>query len=785
MNSQFRGSRLAAFALCGAALAACDSVKDVRKDPTFPIPNGKVALSGTITGLGVGTTRPVELTMVVTKDHPYRREDDPDGDGSRTVVISARGVDTVDFGALDVGATYAISVTKQPFGRTCTPAGNASGTVAAELDNSGQLKPITGIQIECNRDATPLFHVTASFAAIAASRPPDFRLTLTTEEGTETVTPAAGATSVTFDMPVFYPGANPPAFAYQVTATYEVDDVVNSCAVTNGRGELGTGAGDVTNVAVSRCLFTITATASYSTPPGGTSAAVGTGGMLGLRDSSGNTTTVQLVAGAPMTLGTNLPSNENALYEVLVTEQPANQFCIVDNGGMASLVPVAYVDDPATPGRDPKLTPANPADVAVQVRCRNVPATGNQLTGTYQALRGVPTAPANPDDPESVATHVRMLASSPDRQFMTFFANGTFLYGVHHATPTAPANSAPLAGVEHGLYSYDAVAHTLSFNIFTDTNGSVGSSNGITVPAVAGCGYSYSVVFPGSVGPPCAPGTVAGPPTVFPACGGFCTITAPAWVDVTTSAPSNPTGGLSGVGGVFAVRLNFDPLPFPPNFAATTVPLTATNVTKVAAIPGVAPASGLPSPTDPGLPAVGPRLNLSFGTTTWTLVQPISSTWEWDDSDYPGVSDEPFWKPERMEGAWVTADSKRVWVYNQTSTFGWHAGVNGAPNLQDACFPIEFRGTSFGFDRFYARRGGGNCNPGGVQTIDVPNSNSVPALVPGFAGRMPGSLSTAVQVPSPNYFRVESGTPDTLTIQPTQNDLPHGPPLVLMRSVAN
>ncbi len=84
---------------------------------------------------------------------------------------------------------------------------------------------------------------------------------------------------------------------------------------------------------------------------------------------------------------------------------------------------------------------------------------------------------------------------------MTFFANGTFLYGVHHATPLSPANAAPLTGVEHGFYNYDNVAQTLAFNIFTDSNGSVGSSAGITVPAVAGCGYSFSVAFPGSVGP--------------------------------------------------------------------------------------------------------------------------------------------------------------------------------------------------------------------------------------------------------------------------------------------
>jgi hypothetical protein len=786
MNSLIRGSRLAVFALCGTALVACDSIKDVRENPTFAIPTEKVALSGTITGLGVGTTRPVELTMAITNDHPFRREDDPDNDGVRTAVFSVRGVDTLDFGALDVGATYAITVSKQPFGRVCTPVAKASGTVAASFDAAGNLKPIEGIQIECVRDSTALYHVTANFAALGATLPAGFALTMTTEEGAETVTPTAGSTSATFALPVFYPDANPPAFAYRVTATYVGNGTVNSCAVTNGSGELGTGSGDVTNVTVTGCSFAITATASYAAPPGGAAAPIAAGGELGLKNLSGTVvSTAPLAAGAAVTLGTGLPSNAGALYEVLVTAQPANQFCTVDNGGVASLVPLAYVDDPTTPGRDPKITPANPANVAVQVRCRNVPVAARQLTGTYQVLRGVPTAPANPGDPASVAAHIRLLATSPDRQFMTFFANGTFLYGVHHATPASPANSAPLTGVEHGFYSYDNVAQRLAFNIFTDTNGSVGSSAGITVPAVAGCGYSFSVTFPGSVGPACAPGTVTGPVTVFPACGNTCTITAPAYVDVTRAVASNPNGGLSGVGGNFAVRLAFNPAAFPPNFAAATAPLTASGVTKSPAIPGVAPVGGLPTPDDPGLPAVGPQLNLTFGAVTWTLVQPISSDWEWNDSVYPGASDEPFWAPEKMQGAWVTPDSKQVWIYNPTSVFGWHAGVNGAPNLQDSCFPIEFRATDFGYDRFYARRSGGNCTPGTFPSIDVPSSLSVPALVPGFVGRMPGSLSTAVQVPSPNYFRVVPGTPDTLAVQPTQNDVPVGDPLVFIRSVAN
>jgi hypothetical protein len=329
---------------------------------------------------------------------------------------------------------------------------------------------------------------------------------------------------------------------------------------------------------------------------------------------------------------------------------------------------------------------------------------------------------------------------------MTFFANGTFLFGVHHATPTSPAGAAPLAGVEHGFYNYTPGAQTMDFVVLTD------SSSGPSF-----CGFAAG-------NPACPTGATFSSNflTLFP--------------------PVAGTSGLSGVSG-YSMPLSFTTFLYGPGSVA------ATNVTKTAAIPGVAPLAGEPSPADPGLPAVGPQLRLTFGATTWTLVQPISPTWEWVDTTYPGAADEPFWKPDRMEGAWVTEDSLQVWVYNSTSLNGLHAGVNGAPNLQDACFPIELRNSSFGYDRYYAVRSGTSCNPGGVGFIDVPSNGSIPALVPGFAGRMPGSLATAVERPSPYYFRVAPGValgdPERLTIQGTQNDEPIGAPLTFIRSAAN
>src|SRR5690606_29188805 len=59
MKSITGRSSLAAAALCAFALAACDSVKDVRTEPTIAGPTPTAVLQGQVTGLGY--RRPVVL----------------------------------------------------------------------------------------------------------------------------------------------------------------------------------------------------------------------------------------------------------------------------------------------------------------------------------------------------------------------------------------------------------------------------------------------------------------------------------------------------------------------------------------------------------------------------------------------------------------------------------------------------------------------------------------------------------------------------------------------------
>lgn len=728
MNSTIGASRLVAVALCGAAVVACDSVKDVRESPTYAVPPEKVSITGRITGDGVGTTRPVGLKIEVRGDKLYAVDnDDETDDGQRIDIIngeevrtnffSLRGVTVVNFGAADIGASYVVSVTSQPFGRVCSVV-NGSGTVTAAVSN---------IEVECVRDATPLYHVNANLApGLAAAPPPGFKLRLTTEEGVQEVTPEAGATTVAFTMPVIYPGANPPLFAYRVTATYEENGMTNNCAVTNGSGELGTGSGDVNDVTVTSCGFAIAAVTSYSLPPGappGPPPALGAGLELSLKDTSGaivaQTGVIAAFSPIPVAFPGNWASNAGALYEVIVTSQPAGQFCTVDNGGMASL--------------------AAGIDVTAQVRCRDIPAEVNQLTGTYQVVLDVA---------EETADNPRPLATAPERHFMTFFANGTFLYGVHH--------SSTAAGVEHGFYNYNPGAQTLDFSIYTDSS---------AAPAPFVCRFIF------------AAGTHDCPEAlVFGA--------------VNTIGVS-ATGGLTGLSG-YTVPVVFDPGFTYGEYGPPTIPaiVSATGVVKTAAIPAEDPTPELPG--DEIVPAVGQQINLTFGTVSWTLVEPISPTWGL------AAGNADYWPAGETEGAWVTADSKRVWIYEKGTTYGWHAGVNGAPNLQDMCFGIEQGGGALGYETFYSRRiaipndgFSSTCTPfgpsaGGV--VDVPSAFSTPALVPGFAGRFPGASTSTVLPPSPAYFKVTPGASlatDTLTVQGTQNGLVTEDPLVFTRSMSN
>lgn len=678
-------TKILAAVLCGVALAGCNAVETVDDSSVIPRPASTVVINGTVSGLSA--TRPVELTVVTTNN----------GTNSGSRIVSVRGTNVLRFGAVAAGAGYTITVTKQPFARTCTIA-NGSGTATADVEN---------VTVTCVPSNIPRFTLTANIASALASAPPaGLAVTLRTEEGTETITPTAGQTSVTFTLPIFYPGANPPSFDYAVTATNTVGGTTNTCAVTSGTGSLGTGTGNITTPTVASCLYTVSAAVSYSTTPAcnstpatapnvgctpaiaaGVASAMGAGGLqLALRNQITGAVVVQapLASAYPTTVtfpGT-YPSNASALYEVIVQTHPAGQYCIPvqgftpafavqQGGGLVNLV-------------------SSQANVSVGVRCRDVPALANQLKGTYQLDPPTIQEVAGASTAIPAGSTVPVASRFQKRNFLTFFTNGTFIYGTHPSTA--------LAGVEHGFYNYNAANGTLQFTVHADTNGTTANN------------YDH---------------------------------------------------GLSGrvgyvASGSQAVRLG---------------DVTATGVVKTAGAAGVPGRLSLTfgafSPI-PVAPATTPIANLN---PTWSMTEPVQTI-------------------GRIQGVWTTSDSKRVFVYNDTTFYGFHAGVNGAPNLQDVCL------TTLNADvlsSFLSRRGGDTgcmttaTDDGlvAVGTVDVPNAtttNSTPALIAGFEGRFPGTITNAILSPSPILYTVTPGTPDSLLIQNTLNNNPIGAPVTFTRA---
>ncbi len=130
------------------------------------------------------------------------------------------------------------------------------------------------------------------------------------------------------------------------------------------------------------------------------------------------------------------------------------------------------------------------------------------------------------------------------------------------------------------------------------------------------------------------------------------------------------------------------------------------------------------------------------------------------------VLSEPRDIPGEMTGTFISQDHRRFWVWDASTYYGYHVGVEGgAASLNDACFTMEDLHQSEGI---YTRRGTiSGCYPfnrpytgqfygvGFAESVDY----SSPAGLPGFVGRIPGGQSAADgRSPSPIYFYIRLGS---------------------------
>jgi hypothetical protein len=681
-------------ALCMAVLAGCDSVKDVRTDPFTELPPPTVVLQGEIANLG--STRSIVLM------------NNGNLNGSRSFLaavpvapVAGETLTPFSFGSLPAGSSYNIQIREQPTGKNCTVV-DGTGVLDANAP------PL--VRINCVNNTVRYNLTVALDPAFVASQ--GAKVTLTTEEAIYEAIPAAGVSSVVFTGVLFNPTTNStnptqePTFTWTVTASNTVGGTQNKCPVTgptnspatqNPTGDINaTGTG---TPRVGACSFTISGSVNYSLPAaGGTAPAMPTGGLtLELRNVKQVLVATQNVTTYSSSAATNnftfndangspllFQSNSGASYDVVVTAHPTGQFCIVADGGAANLFVTGLTNPVNVTAAGTIVAPATTPTVGTRLNvfCRAVPAGGAALKGTYrltsQTWRTSATATPVTIDWTLNPTLHRTASSN----MLTFFENGTYLYGTH-------ANA---TNVEHGFYQYDSVAKTLRFTLHTDTN--------------------TSTVFPSGFN-------------------GAATTTTPA--NTSTPGLSATPGTVTTGSGATAVRHSG----------------IMSNVTLTAAQAG-------PPVTRATLTG---RFNGSIvSATTATATTPVFATASLD-----WVLTEPQSTTGQMTGTWVSADSRRSWVFDRDSYYGTHTGVNGAVNMQDVCFSLDDvsastgayirRGTNTGCLAFGRPADGQAYTVGFAEAADL--QSPAATLTPGYVGRIPGSANVQDgRPPSPMQYHI-------------------------------
>ena len=212
-----------------------------------------------------------------------------DNGGNATSISS--GASSFTFSTqLAYGASYAVAVSTQPTGQTCTVS-NGSGTVSGT---------VTSVSISCT---TNTYTVGGSISGLSQSG------LVLTDNGGNPLSVNSGATSFTFSNQLSYGSSYAVAVSTQPTG--------QTCTVSSGSGTV---AGTVTSVSVSCTTNTYTI--------GGSITGLTASGLV-LADNGGNPLPVSS-GSTSFTFSTQL--SYGASYAVAVSTQPSGQLCTVSNG---------------------------------------------------------------------------------------------------------------------------------------------------------------------------------------------------------------------------------------------------------------------------------------------------------------------------------------------------------------------------------------------------------------------------------------------------------------------
>ncbi len=215
--------------------------------------------------------------------------------GADSLTVAANATSFVFAKSLAAQTTYAVAVSTQPTGATCTVA-NGSGTIAAAA--------VTNVQVTCT---ALTHHLGGSLTGLTTAG-------LVLANGTDSVSPTAGATSFAFAQVV----AEGATFA----VTVRTQPAGASCSITGGSGTMGTS--DVTTIHVT-C-------AASSFHVGGTINGLTTSGLV----LANGADTVSPAANATTFTFTQTVA-AGASYSVSVQQQPAGLSCSVGGSFPATM----------------------------------------------------------------------------------------------------------------------------------------------------------------------------------------------------------------------------------------------------------------------------------------------------------------------------------------------------------------------------------------------------------------------------------------------------------------
>ena len=212
------------------------------------------------------------------------------GNGTETLSIPA-GATTFEFAtSLANGTAYTVSVKASPSGLVCTASDN-TGTIAGAS--------VSNVVVSCS-DAS--YSVGGTISGLSASG------LVLTNNGTDALPLASGATSFTFTTDIAYGGA------YAVTV--QTQPTGQTCSVAHGAATMGAAAVNNVTVTCSATAFSL----------GGSISGLSASGLV----LANGAETVAVAAGATSFTFPN-PIASGGLYSVTVKTQPSGQTCSVAN----------------------------------------------------------------------------------------------------------------------------------------------------------------------------------------------------------------------------------------------------------------------------------------------------------------------------------------------------------------------------------------------------------------------------------------------------------------------